>query len=279
MTGAPAAGAIARVVVPLYAASENRAAIDIAARLAGRANAPLHGIFVEDEDLLHLARLPFARQFTLGGDPEPLTATHVELHLRVAAEEARRDLVAAAERHGVASSFEIVRGGPEHALAGVSPHDLVVAGGLSRPVAGHFRVECRSWSVVATAPAPFLLVRQGRSESGTLVVLLRDRGAADARLLAAAARLAEATDGALTVIGPPGESDAEELAAWVAAHLGGHSLRPQIVTGSEEPDALHRLIGELDCRLLAVGADYLAASNDRLRVFAERFACDILVVR
>ena len=48
--------AIERVVVTLDAASENRAAIETAARLAARAKAPLHGIFVEDEDLLRSRR-------------------------------------------------------------------------------------------------------------------------------------------------------------------------------------------------------------------------------
>ena len=114
-------------------------AIDTAARLAAHAKAPLHGVFVEDEDLLHLAGLPFARQITLGAPAEPLTTEHVELHLQVAAERARRELFAAAKRHGVTCSFEIVRGASESALIGASERDLVVAGGLTRPIGGHFR--------------------------------------------------------------------------------------------------------------------------------------------
>src|SRR6266851_9513513 len=68
---------IERVVIQLDAASETRDAIDTAARLGARAQAPLHGIFVEDEDLLRLASLPFARQFTLGAAAEPLTTEHI----------------------------------------------------------------------------------------------------------------------------------------------------------------------------------------------------------
>ena len=66
-------GQIERVVVMLDAASENRSAIDIAVRLAVRTRTPLHGLFVEDQDLLRLAGLPFARQVTIGGGAEPLT--------------------------------------------------------------------------------------------------------------------------------------------------------------------------------------------------------------
>jgi K+-sensing histidine kinase KdpD len=77
---------IGRVVIPLDAASEGATAIETAARLAARANAPLHGIFVEDEDLLRLANLPFARQVTFGAGTEQLTVERVELQLRAAAE-------------------------------------------------------------------------------------------------------------------------------------------------------------------------------------------------
>ena len=114
MSSPPTARPIERVVVPFDAASENRTAIETAARLAARAKAPLHGIFVEDEDLLHVARLPFARQFTLGAGAEPMTTAQLELHLQVAAEQARSELFAAAKRHGVTCSFEVVQIGRAH---------------------------------------------------------------------------------------------------------------------------------------------------------------------
>ena len=64
---------IKRVIVPLDASSETSTAIDTAARLAARWRVPLHGVFIEDEELIGLAGLPFARQVTLGVGPEPLT--------------------------------------------------------------------------------------------------------------------------------------------------------------------------------------------------------------
>ena len=60
---------IRRVVVSVDAASETRIAIDTAARLAVRWGVPLHGVFIEDEELIGLAGLPFARQVTLGIGP------------------------------------------------------------------------------------------------------------------------------------------------------------------------------------------------------------------
>jgi nucleotide-binding universal stress UspA family protein len=271
--------AIKRVVVTLDAASENRVAIDTAARLAARAKAPLHGIFVEDEDLLRLASLPFARQITLGAGAEPFTAEQIELHLQTAAERARQDLVAAAKRHAVDWTFEIVRGASEIVLSGVTERDLVVAGALTRPIAGDFRVECRWWSSIEVATGPLLLTRGGWDDGvGPVVMLLHDRGPASVRLLEAAAQVAEARGGALTVICPPAVG-ANGFETWIRERLAAFSVRAQIEVAQAEPAALRRRIGELDCRLLAVDAGRSEGHSGRLREFFENFACDILFVR
>jgi nucleotide-binding universal stress UspA family protein len=273
MSGPPMARPIERVVVPLDAASETLVAIETAARLAAHAKAPLIGVFVEDEDLLQLASLPFARQFTVGAAAEKLTTEHVELHLRLAAERARRELFAAAERHGVTASFEIVRGASASALAGASERDIVVAGALTRPIAGHFRVECRWWSAIEAMPGPFLLARHAWSARGSVALLLRDRGAASLRLFDAAAQIAEAADARLTVLCPPATA-AKAFEDWIAARLAGRSLRRQVEIAPAEPFALRQRLGELECRLLAI-----EGGGDPLRDLAERFACDILIVR
>src|SRR5437660_11638103 len=98
---------IKRVVVSLDAASETGTAIDTAARLAAHWRIPLHGVFIEDEELIGLAGLPFARQVTLGTGLEPLTRDLVGDHFRAFAERVRREFSAAADRHGVKSSFAV----------------------------------------------------------------------------------------------------------------------------------------------------------------------------
>ncbi len=276
--GAPRGGAIERVIVPLDDAAESGAAIDTAARLAARAQAPLCGIFIEDEDLLNLASLPFTRQTTLGGTAEALTPEHVELHLRLAAERAHKELLAAARRHGVAASFEVVRGASATALAIASEHDLVVAGGQTRPIGAHFRLACRWWPSLEAARGPFLLTRHAWSVSGSVVMLLRDRSAASARLIDAAAQIAAASDRILTVICPPAVARAARFDKWITDRLADHPVRLQIEIGPSEPAALQRRLGELDCRLLAVEASVAEGGSDRLRQLVEQFACDVLVV-
>jgi len=272
-------GPIDRIVVSLDATSEYRTAIDTAARLSARAKAPLHGVFVEDEDLLNLASLPFARQVTPSAGAEPFTTESIELHLRAQAERARQELFAAAQRHRVKCTFEIVRGASELAVSGASERDLVVAGGLTRPIAGHFRVESRWWCSIGAAAGTFLLARHAWSAAGGVVMLLRDRGPATVRLLDVAAEMAETRGGILIVICPPAVAGSEGFEKWITDQVSEHSVRLQIEVAPAEPAALHRRIGELNCQLLAIEAGLAEGRPDRLREMVERFACDILVVR
>jgi hypothetical protein len=265
--------------VPLDAAAESRAAIDTAARLAARTKAPLHGVFIEDEDLLHLAGLPFARQITLGAGIEELTRSQVELHQNAAAARARRELEAAAGRHGITCTFEVVRGASERALAGISESDFIVAGGMTRPIGRHFRLECRWWSSLEITPGPLLVVRRAWSANGAaVVVVLRDRGRASARLLETAAEIAHSEDRLLTVICPPGVAGRQGFEKWIGERLAGSPVRLQVEIAPAEPGALRERIAELGCRLLAIDGGE-AESGGRLREYVERFACDILTVR
>lgn len=270
--------AIERVIVSVDAASEYRTAFDTAALLAARSGSPLHGVFVEDEELLHLARLPVARHVAWGAAAEPFTGEFVALHLRAAAEQARRELAAAAARHALEWSFEVVRGAAA-AFAGASPRDLLVAGGVTRPVAGHFRVHCRWWSSLEASPGPFLFARAAWAQNGAVVVLLREESPIAARLLAAAARIAQATASSLVVLRPQEIADPAGFEAWVADHLAAFSLQPRIEAMPGEPAALSRRIVALDCRLLAFEAGAVDGTEERLQAFAERFACDVLIIR
>lgn len=268
---------IERVVVTLDAAADNRTSIDTAVRLAAHTKASLHGVFIEDEELLHLANLPFARQITVGVGAEPLTREAVELQLQAQAERARRDLVAAASRHGVNCSFEIVRGASGIAVACASEHDLVVAGGQTRPVAGHFRVE-RRWSVTKAIAGPVLLARTSWTRQGSVVTLLRDRDAASARLLEAAAQIAAANNYMLNVICTAAVAGTEGFDDWIADRVSAHGVRVEIEVASLDPGVLHGRLGQLGCRLLALEVGLVEGDVHGLRQVVERFACDMLLV-
>jgi hypothetical protein len=269
---------IKRVVVSLDAVSEADPAIDTAARLAARWRVPLHGVFIEDEELIGLAGLPFARQVTLATGLEPLTKDHIEDHFRAFAERLQRELAAAAARHGVEWSFEVVRG-PLAAAALGGEHDFVVAGAATRPVGDHFRIASRWWSVMANIARPFLLAKRDWETGGSVFILLRRRGPQSARALDIAAQIAGFCRGTLTVAGTPDLAGADDFAAWVAGLLEGHALSPQTESLTSDPAALRQRMIELDCRLLVLEANADDARPDDLREALGHLACDVLVVR
>lgn len=269
---------INRVIVPLDAASETGAAIDTAARLAGRWRVPLHGVFIEDEELIGLAGLPFARQVTLGAGVEPLTKDHVEDHFRASAERARRELAAAAERHDVKWSFETVRGPLAPDMLG-GEHDFVVAGAASRPIGAHFRIASSCWSWMAIAARPFLLARREWQTGGSVLTLLRRRDPKSARALDIAAQIAGFCNGTLTVAQTPDPAGSVDFAAWVSECLAGYSVSLQTEPAETEPAALRQRIIELDCRLLVLEEDDGEAQPEQLRELVEQLTCDVLIIR
>jgi nucleotide-binding universal stress UspA family protein len=269
---------IKRVLVSLDAVSESDPAIDTAARLAARWQVPLHGVFVEDEELIGFAGLPFARQVCLATGLEPFTKDHIENHFRAFAERLQRELAAAAARHGVESSFEVVRG-PLAAAGLGGEHDFVVAGAATRPVGEHFRIASRWWSSTAIIARPFLLAKRQWETGGSVFALLHRCGPESARILEIAAQIAGISRATLTVAGPPGLAGTDEFAAWVSGLLEGHSVSFQTESAAAEPAALRQRIIELDCRLLAIEASPEEPRPEELREFIEPLACDLLVVR
>ena len=176
------------------------------------------------------------------------------LQLRAAAERTRQELVGAANRHRIECTFEIVQGTNATAVAGASQRDLVVAGGLTRPIAGHFQVEHRWRSSVKTATGPFLLARSAWTAPGSVAILLRDRDAASARLFETAAQIAAARDSILAVLCTPTLAAAAGMEQWIAERAATHGVQVQIEAAPAEPTVLRERLGQLDCRVIALNA-------------------------
>jgi hypothetical protein len=265
-------GRFERVVVPLDSASEIEPAIDTAARLAARWQVPLHGIFIEDEELLGLAGLPFGAQVSLGAGVEKLSKRQIERHLRAFAERVRKELAAAAAGHHLKWSFAVIRGPLPPDL--FKPGDFVVVSAATRPIGGHFRVRARWWSAISLTRHPLLLARRRWELGGSVLTLLRRRGAVSARLLALAAEIADLGRREMTVL-----SDIaceEDIESWVNSTIAGHALALKTETGPREPGALKQRVVALDCRLLVSTAE--GARPDDLREIVEGALCDLLVI-
>jgi hypothetical protein len=269
---------IKRVVVPLDAVSESGPAIDTAAHLAALWQVPLHAVFIEDEELFGLARLPFARQVALATGPEPLTQDHIQDHYRAFAERLRRELAATAARRGVEWSLQVIRTTLAAAALG-SEDDFVVAGAVTRPIGAHFRVPSRWWPLTEIAASHLLLAKRHWDTGGSILTLLPGYGPESARTLDTAAQIAGICSTTLTVAGPAHVADDKDFAGWVSGLLKAHSLTLRTEPAATEPAALRQRIFELDCRMLVVGGRWDRAGNEELRKLVEHLACDVLIVR
>ena len=120
---------IRRVIVGMDPALQSRALLEAAVELAERMEAELVGLFVENQDLLHFAGLPFAREVGFASAiRRTLDVESMERSLRALAKEAQRTLASVAGRTPVQWSFRVVRGSPAAELLAVAEEsDLVIA--------------------------------------------------------------------------------------------------------------------------------------------------------
>jgi K+-sensing histidine kinase KdpD len=174
---------IRRVIVGLDPVQQSRALLEAAAELAGRMQAELLGLFVENQDLLHFAGLPFAREVGFeSAMRRTLDVESMERTLRALAREARQAVETVAGGSQLQWSFRVVRGAPAaELLAAAEESDLVIANLESPP-----QVNSRSGVRVVRA-GDVEALRAALEEGGVCILLL---AGADARLVGETVRKA-----------------------------------------------------------------------------------------
>lgn len=116
-----------RIVIGLDTSFVARETLALAARLAASVDARLKGVFVEDDNLIALASLPFAREISFSGDVRALDPERMLRAMKAQAESARRMLARIAAEAHVDWSFDVRRGRPLASLAaGASRDDTLV---------------------------------------------------------------------------------------------------------------------------------------------------------
>ena len=106
-------------------------AIALAAALARARQQALHGLFLEDEDLLRVARLPFSQEFhRVGGRARAMSSPQLERAMARLAGEFRAALERQASQFAVSWSYSTMRGNRTHFAASPAAHNaelLVIA--------------------------------------------------------------------------------------------------------------------------------------------------------
>jgi hypothetical protein len=102
---------IKRIIVSVDAAGISSSTLETAVLLASRLQADLCGLFIEDSELLQLAKLPFTREITLHTALcRDLSSISIERNLNAMATQMRHTLEQLAKISSVVCSFRTVRG-------------------------------------------------------------------------------------------------------------------------------------------------------------------------
>lgn len=166
---------IRRVIVRLDPALQSRALLEAAVDLAGEMQAELLGLFVENQDLLHFAGLPFARELGFeSATRRALDVESMERTLRALAKEARQALESVAARTQVQWSFRVVRGAPAaELLAAAEASDFVITH-LEAPPEGASPASTR---IVRAGDVEALRAALQEADGGVIVLVGADEGA------------------------------------------------------------------------------------------------------
>jgi nucleotide-binding universal stress UspA family protein len=271
--------AIRRILVALDSSRHSVAALEAAAELAAHTEAELFGLFVEDINLLRLARLPFASQVsTASATAESVDSARMERELRGQATQARRALAAAAERARVPWSFRVARGQvAAEVIAAAEEVDLITLGKRGLASNGQ-RLGSTAHAALSSARRSLLLSQHG-SPFRPPVLVVYDGSEGSREALDVALRLARAAGHHLVVLLVDGTgTPPAELQEAVAREIGSHG--PHVTyQGSYGANALslsHALRREPEGFLVLSDSGRL--SRDEIRKLLQQVKNPVLVV-
>jgi nucleotide-binding universal stress UspA family protein len=279
VTAAAETAAIRRILVALDATAASLDALEASAELAAKLDAELAGLFVEDENLLRLAGLPFARAYSAeAADLARLDIASMEQALRAQAARARQALEQVAARHHVGWSFRVARGRTVEALTAAAREcDILGLGKSSRVPMGRARLGSTARATLTTVSCAILLLHRGGSLGRRVVALFTGSPRTIDVAAALAAHLRLDLD-VLAVGGDAAETDRLKQAAVEACNTRGvrAEVRARVAAGVSE---VAQGIDAGGAGLIVAAPAGRLAEPDAMQEFAESLTSPLLVVR
>ncbi|MCB0061180.1 MAG: universal stress protein [Caldilineaceae bacterium] len=218
-----------RVLVALDRSPHSYAALRAAAQLAATLRAELHGLYVEDAQLLRLCNSPFSREVSvLTATVRPLRSVEIERKLQVMAAELRRQLAYAAAEAQVQWSFHVRRGGVEQELLAEAENALLLGLGRTNQFARR-GVGSTARRLARMGSRPLLLLGQREDFRGPLTLVYTGSAGAK-RALTLTAQLAQQSTQPLTILLVADAEQAETMHSEVAEQLQSFTVPPNLVT-------------------------------------------------
>ncbi len=272
---------IRRILVALDSSSTAIHGLEAATGLARRLRAELQGLFVEDDELLQVAALPFTTQVNMTtGGRQPLELSELETQMARLAEAARRRLAAAAERDRITWSFRTVRGRIAHEVASAAEStDLVIVQGGRQGGSAHARLGLPANATVNRVTRSVLILRDGNRVEGQIFVVF-DGTAQSEKALRMAVALAHDSNVLTVLLSENTGQNPTELEARALAILGetGKTARMEhfpITTLA----TLCTHIGKQETGLVVMNAGNPMLSDGDIASLLDPITCTVLLVR
>lgn len=273
---------IRRILVALDVSPHSLTALEAAAELAAGLRAELVGLFVEDVNLLRLARLPFVQEVGLfSTSRRQLDTLEVERQLQAQASRARRALAMAARRVRVPWSFQVARGViAKELLSAASEVDLVILGKAGWSLTKSRRLGSTARTVLSQATCLTLILQQG-AHLGLPILVVYDGSALAQKALAAATRLVRGRNEYLTVVILAERPEAaQELQTRVTGWLRQRELaaRYRWLVGANLQKLVDMVQAE-GCGMLVLPAHSSQLPSEVFLSLLDELECPVLMVR
>ncbi len=262
-----------RIVVAVDASAASLLALELAADLAAALRTSLAGLYVEEEDLLHAAGLPFVREVRAGsGRASPFTTDDLQRHWRALASDARNALTRAAQARRIAWSFDVVRGRAAQVMSEAARSARLTGLGSGARAAGRLGSVARA-ALLAT-DSSLLLVPPGCRPGARWLALLDTAGGAQA-VLALASALASTPAAPLLLVTPA----LEATGLPQAVHPGAGLLQRISLPESAQLPELFTLLRTQNAHGLIVAADSRFAHPAAVERLLTQGRCALLLAR
>lgn len=240
------------VLVTIETGSLSTTSIELAVAIAASMQSRLHGLFIENEDLLRVASLPFTREISFTtAEERPTDFDRMQRSLQATASSFKKSIKQAAQASKIPWSFDYVRSTTrEDATFSSSGFDYtVVARRISSRVSTRLHRSVRRILVIedhSPKLAHALEVVLHRFEQYSVEVTKVDAPTTDAPENKLLERFLDKIKSHISLV----EFKREQLSDLLVTNAGCYDCA--IVSADEDPDCQRELLDNLQCPLILV---------------------------